>query len=124
MKCGLGLAALLVAAPLNAASPMSVATFVVKAKALERKGPMALLSSDLKLLTNQVKGDFTQIRTERLAARAAGKPTAFCPPEGGTKLNNRDIMGAMEAIPATERARTDTRTALRAFLVRRHPCAK
>lgn len=106
----------------SGASAMPVATFLTKAEALKKKGPLALLSGDLKLLTNQVKSDAGKIREERLAAKAAGKPT-FCPPERGTRLTDKDILAAMEAVPASERARTDTRSALRAFLVRRHPCA-
>ena len=101
---------------------MPVSAFLTKAHALQKKGPLAMLSGDLKLLTRQIKADAGKIREERLAAKAAGKPTAFCPPEGGTKLSDKDILAAMEAVPASERARTDTRLALRNFLARRHPC--
>ena len=101
---------------------MPVSTFLTKAHALQKKGPLAMFSGDLKLLTRQIKSDAGKIREERLAAKAAGKPTAFCPPEGGTKLSDKDILAAMEAVPASERARTDTRVALRNFLARRHPC--
>lgn len=106
----------------SGASAMPVSTFLAKAAALKAKGPLAIFSGDLKLLTNQVKADAGKIREERLAAKAAGKPTAFCPPESGTKLTDKDILAAMEAVPASERARTDTRLALRNFLARRHPC--
>ena len=106
----------------SGAAAMPVSTFLAKADKLQAKGPLALLSSDLKLLTRQVKADLGQIRAERLAAKAAGRPTAFCPPESGAKLTDKDIVAAMEAVPASQRPRTDTRSALRAFLVRRHPC--
>lgn len=101
---------------------MPVSTFLTKAAALKKKGPLALFSGDMKLLTNQVKADAGKIREERLAAKAAGRPTAFCPPESGTKLTDKDILAAMEAVPSGQRATTDTRTALRNFLARRHPC--
>ena len=101
---------------------MPVSAFLTKAHALQKKGPLAMLSGDLKLLTRQIKADAGKIREERLAAKAAGKPAAFCPPEGGAKLKDKDILAAMEAVPASERARTDTRVALRNFLARRHPC--
>lgn len=106
----------------SGAAAMPVSTFLTKAAALKKKGPLALLSSDLKLLTNQVKADAGKIREERLAAKAAGRPTAFCPPESGTKLSDKDILAAMEAVPSGQRATTDTRSALRDFLARRHPC--
>lgn len=106
----------------SGAAAMPVSAFLAKAQALKAKGPLAIFSGDLKLLTNQVKSDAAQIREERLAAKAAGRPTAFCPPGNGAKLSDKDILSAMEAVPLSERARTDTRVALRAFLVRRHPC--
>jgi len=107
-----------------AAQSMPVATFLAKANVLERKGPLAMFSGDLKLLLGQVKGDFAQIRQERLSAKAGGKPAPFCPPDVGVKLSNRDIMAAMQAVPQPDRARTDTRAALRAMLIRRYPCPK
>lgn len=106
----------------SAATAMPVATFLTKVEALKKKGPLALFSGDVKLLTNQIKSDASKIREERLAAKAAGRPPAFCPPESGTRLSDKDILAAMEAVPAVERSRTDTRVALRNFLVRRHPC--
>jgi hypothetical protein len=106
----------------SGAAAMPVSTFLTKAEALKKKGPLALFSGDLKLLTGQIKSDAGKIREERLAAKAAGRATAFCPPEGGTKLSDKDILAAMEAVPSGHRASTDTRIALRNFLARRYPC--
>jgi hypothetical protein len=106
----------------SAASAMPVSTFLTNAQALEKKGPLALFSGDLKLLTNQVKGDAAELRAENRAAVAARRPRAFCPPEGGVKLNNQDILSAMQAVPAAQRATTTTKQALRAYFVRRFPC--
>lgn len=104
------------------AQSMNAAAFHQRAVALQKKGPLALFSSDLKLLMDQVKADLHQIRGERLAAKAAGKQAAFCPPGDGAKLTEKDILAAMEAVPPAERHRTSTKDALLAFLVRRHPC--
>ena len=104
------------------AHAMPVATFLTKAEALKKKGPLALFSGDLKLLTKQIKSDAASLRSERLAAKAAGRPTAFCPPEAGAKLTDNDILVAMQAVPAASRGSTDTRAALRAFMARRYPC--
>lgn len=119
-KLLIGLA--LVAAPLSGASAMPVTTFLAKAEALKKKGPLALFSSDLKALTREVKADAAQIRAERLAAEAAGRRGAFCPPAAGVKLTDNDVLEAMQAVPPALRARTDTKDALRAYLARRHPC--
>jgi hypothetical protein len=106
----------------SGASAMPVSTFLAKAESLRKKGPLALMSSDLKLLMNQVKADSGALRSERLAAKQAGRPQAFCPPEGGVKLNDKDILTAMQAVPPAQRAATSTQAALRAYMGRRFPC--
>ena len=121
MKFRILLGALLAVAPLSALSAMPVSTFLQKAERLEKKGPLALFSGDLKLLTNQIKADFAALRSERIATKAAGKPTAWCPPEK-VSMTDKDVMGAMRSVPPAARAQTDTRAALRAMLVRRYPC--
>ena len=115
-------AAVLAASLSTAALAMPVQTFLTKAYALQQKGPLALFSSDLKLLTEQAKSDMKQIRAEHAAAKAAGRPRAFCLPEPRAKLTDKDVMSAMEAVPPAQRARTDTRDALRAYVTRRFPC--
>jgi len=121
LRLGLGMIALAGSA---GASAMPVSTFLAKASALKAKGPFALFSGDLKLLTNQVKGDFAQIAAERKAAQAAHRPAAFCPPGKSISLTDKDIMAAMEAVRPQVRATTDTRDALRADMARRFPCPR
>ena len=122
MKFALAAAAvvLAVASPASAAS-MSVATFLQKSEALKKKGPLALLSGDLKLLTNQIKGDSVALRSENQALAAAKKSKAYCTPEG-FRMDEKGIMEAMIAVPAERRASTSTKAALRNYLARRHPC--
>ena len=124
MKLRLVAAFALAAAPLTPAAAMPVSAFMAKAEALQKKGPLALFSGDLKLLTNQVKADAASIRAERKAAEAAGKRLNHCPPEAGVKLSDKDVLAAMQAVPPAERARTSTRAALAAYLARRFPCRR
>jgi hypothetical protein len=107
-----------------AAQAMPVATFLAKADALQRKGPMALFSGDLRLLANQIKRDAGELRAENKASEAAGRQKSYCTPAGGVKLTNRDILGAMTAVPPAQRARTETKDALRAYFARRFPCPR
>lgn len=111
----------LVAIP-GAASAMSVSTFLAKAEALKAKGPLALFSSDLKLLMRQVKADAAALAAENKAAEAARRPKAYCTPAVGVTMNEKDVLAAMQAVPASERPTTDTKAALRAHLTRRYPC--
>jgi hypothetical protein len=123
LRLRLLIAVVLGAAP-AAAQAMPLATFLAKADALQRKGPMAIFSSDLKLLTNQIKRDAGELRAENKAAEAAGRQKSYCTPAGGVNLTNRDILGAMNAVPPTQRARTETKDALRAYFARRFPCPR
>jgi len=116
------IAGVLLVATAGPASAMSVQTFLSKAEALRKKGPLALFSGDLKLLTKQIKSDGSELRAERLAAKAAGRPTAFCPPSDGVKLTDKDVMVAMQSVPAAERSRATTKEAMRSYMARRFPC--
>ena len=124
MKSRILFGALLAAAPLAAAGAMPVSTFLEKATALQKKGPLALFSGDVKLLMNQVKADAGQLRAERVAAEAAKRPAAFCPPAGGVKLSDKEVMQAMQAVPAAQRPRTSTKDALRVHMAARYPCKR
>jgi hypothetical protein len=124
MKFRLVLGGLLMLAPLAGAHAMPVSTFLDKATALQRKGPLAMFSGDLKLLMNQVKADAQQLRSERLAAEAAKRPAAFCPPAKGASLSDKDILKAMQAVPAAQRPRTSTKDALRVHMAGRYPCKR
>ena len=109
-------------APVASAAAMPVSTFLAKADNLQKKGPLAMFSGDLKLLMAQVKADAAQLRAENNSSAAAGRPKAYCTPAAGVKLTNRDILGAMQAVPLSARARTSTKDALRSYFARRFPC--
>ena len=123
MKLRIPFALALLAAP-AAASAMPVSTFLAKADALQSKGALAMFSGDLKLLMNQIKADAASLRADNKVAEAAGRPKAYCSPAGGVKLTNRDIMGAMQAVPPAQRATTDTKSAMRTYGARRFPCPR
>ena len=122
MKKKLIAAGFLALLPLSAASAMDVATFLQKADALEKKGMMALFTSDYKLLKAEVVKSSEALRAERLAAKAAGKPQAYCPTPGGKGLGSDEILRTFRTIPPAQRARVDVKTALRALLVKKYPC--
>jgi hypothetical protein len=121
LKIAFALAALTAS---TAASAMPVSTFMTKADGLRAKGPFALLSGDLKLLTNQIKADSLALRADNQAAERAGKGKAYCTPAAGVSLSEKDILAAMQAVPAPQRTSTSTKDALRAFLARRYPCPR
>ena len=115
------LAALLAALPLGRAAAMDVATFLVKAEALEQGGAMALLSGEVRAVMGEVKAATAALRAERLAAVEAGQRPAYCPPEKGG-LDRQELLAGMREVPAEERPRTDSRDAMKAALARKFPC--
>jgi hypothetical protein len=121
-KVALGL--LIALAPLSAASAqnMPLNQFLDKATALEKKGPMALLSSDMGRLKKEMQASGKALGAERRAALKAGKTPAFCPPEKQAGFSPREILGHFRSIPAAQRARMSTKDAFRSLLANRYPC--
>jgi hypothetical protein len=112
--------ALLAAVP-SSAQAMNVATFLEKAERLEKKGMMALVSSDFRLLKGEVQGRLKTIRAERAAAASAHRPTPFCPTGDGL-IASKELLAFFRAIPPAQRASTDVSDGLRALLARKYPC--
>ena len=119
LALGLILSALPVAAA-NAQS-MPVSVFLTKADALQKKGPLALMSSDLGLLKREVGAAGKSLSDERLALIAAGRKPPYCPPAKGG-LNSDELLAEMRTIPAEARPRTNVRAALKALMVKKYPC--
>ena len=115
------MAAALAATPLQAQT-MPVSQFLAKAEALKKKGPLALLSGDLKLLKAEVQKSAAALRAERLAAKTAGRKQAFCPPEKGASLNSDEVLTHFRSIPAAQRARMPVRDGMRSLMAKKYPC--
>lgn len=106
------------------AQSMNAEAFYKKALALKAKGPMALMSRELKPVVNEAKAAGLKARANRLAASAAGRNPRYCPPKGSKRLGTDEFMSGMAAIPAAERARIDMTEAMTRILVRKHPCPR
>lgn len=79
MKQAISAAALLFLLPITAAQAMDVATFLTKAEALQRKGPIAMAGAEARSLMSEVQTATRALKAERLAAEAAGRRPAYCP---------------------------------------------
>ncbi len=121
MKKKLLAAALLALVPFGAAQAMDVATFLAKAEALQKKGMMALMSSDYKLLKREIETNAQVLRAEREAAERARRKPAYCPPPKQS-LTSNEILAAFRTIPAPQRPRIQVKDALRALMARKYPC--
>lgn len=105
------------------AQSMNAEAFFKRAMALKAKGPLALMSRDLRPVVNEAKAAGLKARATRLAAVTAGRTPRYCPPTGSKRLGNEEFLTGMAAIPAAERARIDMTEAITRLLVRKHPCA-
>lgn len=116
------LAFALVAAPLGAAhaQSMQVATFLAKAESLQKKGPLALLSGDLKLLKAEIGGAAKQLRSEQNEAQRAGRKPATCLPEKAS-MNSDEVISYFRAIPPAQRTIT-VKAAFAGLMRKKYPC--
>jgi hypothetical protein len=83
---------------------------------------MAIFSSDMGRLKKEIQNSAKELRAERLAAKAAGRKPAFCPPEKGAALNASEILSHFRSIPPAQRDRMRTREAMRSLMARKFPC--
>lgn len=115
-------ALLLAAVPATALHAMPVSQFLTKANALEKKGAMALFSSDMNLLKKEITDGAAQLKAEREAAVRAGRKPAYCPRPGVKgSLNSKEILTHFRAIPAAQRG-MQVKDGLRGLLARKFPC--
>ena len=109
------------AAPAWAASPIDVATFLGKVKALKAKGPLALMSSDVGLLKREGQAAGEALRAERRQRAANGQPALYCPPEGKASMGSNELIAGLEKIPAAQRGMS-LKDGMRRVLIARYPC--
>jgi len=104
----------------TAAVAMPVSTFLAKADALMKKGPMAVFSGDIGLLKGEMTTSFAQLRAEQVAARKAGRKPELCmPAKVGVRPN--ELLGHLRAIPAAQR-RMPLKDALGTWMQKKYPC--
>jgi len=81
------------------AQSMNAEIFYKKAAALAAKGPLALLSGDLKSVMNEGKASFAKARATRLAAIKAGQKPRYCPPENSQGIGSDEYMKSSPQSP-------------------------
>jgi hypothetical protein len=106
------------------AQAMTVEEFLVKARALKAKGPLALFSSDLAPVKAEIKAVATAYRADLRADRAAGRAPHSCPPPEGSeaaKIKPAVFLAELEKIPPQQRSMS-MKTAFYQIMKRRWPC--
>ncbi len=104
-----------------ASAHMPADAFLKKADALRARGPIALLSPDLKHLQAAAENAGDELHKEHAAELAAGGHKDYCSP-ASTYLRPRELLEGLHAIPATKLEHMDIKQAMRAIFERDYPC--
>lgn len=114
-------AALLVPTAASAQS-MSAEAFFQKAKALQRKGMMAMFSRNVKLLVKEATAEGETARAQWLAALKTGGKPRYCPPAGSQRMRSDEFMERLGALPRAERLLIDMTDAMIRIQIIKFPC--
>ena len=112
------LAALTLAVP--ASATMTVGTFVTKASALRANPLTAIASPDFGLLRTEAQAATTQLKADREARRAAGKPPIACVP-AGQSIGIIDMLDGLAALPAADQ-RLPLKDGYAKVIAKKFPC--
>ena len=114
----------LVALPGTAlAQRMNAEMFFKRASALEVLGPLGLLQTDeIKALTEEAKAAGKRAEALRKAAIKARRKPRYCPPSDEVKMESREFMDRLRAIPQPVRTRIDMTEAATRIGAAKYPC--
>lgn len=105
------------------AQAMSVAEFLAKTDKLKAMGMMAMMSSDVGLLQNEVKTAGAAWRADVDAARAKGRTDLGCPPpKGQVKMDSDELIAVLRAVPKAQAATMSVKQAIYQYMRGRFPC--
>ena len=105
----------------TAAMAMDANSFYSRALALQKKGPMAMFSKDLKPLMTEMKAAGKSVKAENEVAKKAGKPI-YCVPASNKGMSAKDVVTEFGNIPEDQRRILSVREAWKRILIRRYPC--
>lgn len=112
---------LLAAAPASAQQAMTVADFLARAGALEKRGLTALFTADYRALRDEVKGAGLALRADQAAAERAGRKPMACLPKNSVPVDRDEMLAFLRAIPPAQRDIT-VRAAFNRLMARKYPC--
>ena len=103
---------------------MSVATFLAKAEALEKRGIAAMFARDFKVLKGEVESSAERYRQRIESDRTAGRKPHSCPPaKGSAKLGSDELLAHFRTYPVPRRSSVTVRSAFFDMMAKRFPCS-
>jgi hypothetical protein len=105
------------------AQQMNAEAFYQRATKLKGKGAMAIFSGgEIKKLMREGQAAGKASSARYKAAKEAGRPLPFCPPEGPQKMGSNEFMKRLGDIPQAERRRIDMTEATTRIMAAKFPC--
>ena len=105
------------------AQTMNAEAFYRSATELQSKGPLAVFSmGKVRALTAEAQRAGQKALEARMAAKAAGRPPRYCPPEGPRNMSSSEFLTRLAAIPAAQRSKMDMTEATTLILATKFPC--
>ena len=105
------------------AQHMNADSFYQRAIALKKKGALAMFSvGEIKALLKEVKAAGLLVKQTRLAAEQGGHHGRYCPPVGAKRMDSKEYLSALGAIPLAERKTIDLVEATTRMMERKFPC--
>lgn len=116
-------AAAIAAASSASAAPgdVNAQAFYAKALSLKAKGPLALMSGDIKPMKAQMTDAGNRVRAQNLAAQKSGK-ALYCPPASAKGAGAGFVIDGLAAIPDARRKQLTLTEAWREILISKFPC--
>ena len=123
--CSLAAITLFASSAAAAAQPLTVADVLAKSDALEKKGMLAIFSSDLSLIKAEAKRDMDAFASALQAANKAHRPLPACPPQdaNGWKFtfNTDEVLKFYRSIPPQQRGMSSVQ-GFADFMRAKYPC--
>ena len=122
VRCVLALCLLAATSP-AVAQQMNAEVFHQRASKLKGKGALAIFSGgEIKALMREGQAAGKASSARYKAAKDAGRPRPFCPPEGRQSMGSNEFMARLAAIPPAERRKIDMTEATTRIMAAKFPC--
>jgi len=115
----IGCATLVASSPVVAQN-MPLSVFMPKVEKLQSSGMMAMFSSEVKVVTSEVKAGFKDYRADLKLETSTGHPSS-CPPEK-VPVDSNELLKSFATVPREQRANTTVKQAVGRYMAQHYPC--
>ncbi|HEX8485215.1 hypothetical protein [Sphingomonas sp.] len=107
-----------------AAAGQTVAGFLDRAMPIRDQGVLGMLSPEVPALRAEAKAAVRQMRAERDARRAAGKPPLYCKPADEPDPSVEEMVDALADLPERQQRALSLKDGIVRVMARMYPCRR